>query len=68
MAWDDNRILVDRKVAPKEPGLIFMLYILADKVSIVSEGTMAQKMLVNSRFAIVPVGLYPEASYIIFGV
>lgn len=68
MAWDDTRILVGRKGAPKEPGLIFMPYILADKVSIVAEGTMAQKMLVNSRFAVVPVGFYPEASYITFAV
>lgn len=68
MAWDDTRICVGRKGGPKEPGLIFMPYILADQVSIVAEGTMAQKMLVNSRFAIVPVGWYPEASYYTFGV
>lgn len=63
MAWDDTRICVGRKGGAKEPGLVFMPYILADQVSIVAEGTMAQKMLVNSRFAIVPVGWYPEANY-----
>lgn len=66
MAWDDTRICVGRKGGAKEPGLVFMPYILADQVSIVSEGTMAQKMLVNSRFAIVPVGWYPEANYYTF--
>ena len=64
MAWDDTRICIGRKGGPKEPGLTFMPYILADQVSIVAEGTMAQKMLVNSRFAIVPVGWYPEANYL----
>ena len=43
-----------------------MPYILADTISIVSEGTMAQKMLCNSRYAIVPVGFYPEASFFSF--
>ena len=66
MAWDDTRICVGRKGGAKEPGLVFMPYILADQVSIVAEGTMAQKMLVNSRFAIVPVGWYPEANYYTF--
>lgn len=64
MNWDDTRICIGRKGGAKEPGLVFMPYILADQVSIVAEGTMAQKMLVNSRFAIVPVGWYPEANYL----
>ena len=66
MAWDDTRICVGRKGGPKEPGLVFMPYILADQVQIVAEGTMAQKMLVNSRFALVPIGFWPEASYYTF--
>ena len=68
MTWEDTRVCVGRKGGPKEPGLVFMPYILADQVSIVAEGTMAQKMLVNSRFAIVPTGWYPSASYYTFGV
>lgn len=63
MGWDDTRICIGRRGGAKEPGLVFMPYILADQVSIVAEGTMAQKMLVNSRFTIVPVGWYPEANY-----
>lgn len=65
MAWDDNRICVGSK---KEVGTIFMPYILADTVSITTEGTMAPKMLVNSRFAIVDAGFYPESQYITFAV
>lgn len=63
MAWNDTRICVGRKGNGNEPGVIFMPYILADQVSITAEGTMAPKMLVNSRFAIVDAGFYPELQY-----
>ena len=43
-----------------------MPYILADTVSITAEGTMAPKMLVNSRYAIVDAGFYPETMYYTF--
>ena len=43
-----------------------MPYILADQVTITAEGTMAPKMLVNSRFAIVDAGFYPELQYYTF--
>lgn len=66
MDWDDTRICVGRKGNGNEPGVIFMPYILADKVSIVAEGTMAPKMLVNSRYAIVDAGFYPETMYYTF--
>lgn len=66
MTWDDNRICVGRKSDGNTPGVIFMPYILADTVQIVAEGTMAPKMLVNSRFAIVDAGFHPEQSYLTF--
>lgn len=66
MTWDDNRICVGRKSDGNTPGVVFMPYILADTVQIVAEGTMAPKMLVNSRFAIVDAGFHPEQSYITF--
>lgn len=68
MAWDDCRICVGRKGTGKEPGMIFMPYILADTVSITAEATMAPKMLVNSRFNLVDAGWYPEAYYYTFTV
>jgi hypothetical protein len=43
-----------------------MPYILADTVQTVIEGTMAPKLLVNSRFAIVDAGFYPEQNYYTF--
>jgi len=45
-----------------------MPYILADTVSITAEGTMAPKMLINSRYAIVDAGFYPETQYFTFTV
>jgi hypothetical protein len=66
MAWEDTRICVGRKGNGNEPGVIFMPYILADTVSITAEGTMAPKMLINSRFAIADAGFFPETQYYTF--
>lgn len=66
MNWDDTRILVGRKSDGNTPGVVFMPYILADTVQTVVEGTMAPKLLVNSRFAIVDAGFHPEQSYYTF--
>ena len=68
MEWDDCRICIGRKGNGNEPGVIFMPYILADTVSITAEGTMAPKMLVNSRYAIADAGFFPESQYFTFGV
>lgn len=68
MSWDDTRVCVGRKGDANSPGVIFMPYILADTVSITAEGTMAPKMLVNSRYAIAEAGFFPEAMYYTFAV
>ncbi len=66
MDWDDCRVCVGRKGNGNEPGVVFMPYILADTVSITAEGTMAPKMLVNSRYALADAGFYPETMYFTF--
>lgn len=66
MQWNDCRVLVGRKSDGKTPGVVFMPYILADKVQIVAEGTFATKLLMNSRFAIVDCGFHPEQNYFCF--
>lgn len=68
MDWQDCRVCVGRKGDGNSPGVVFMPYILADTVSITSEGTMAPKMLVNSRYAIAEAGFYPELQYITFAI
>lgn len=66
MTWEDTRVLVGRKSDGSTPGVVFMPYILADTVQTVVEGTMAPKLLCNSRFAIVDAGFHPEQSYLTF--
>lgn len=66
MTWDDTRVCVGRKSDGNTPGVIFMPWILADTVQTIVEGTMAPKLLVNSRFAIVDAGFHPEQSYLTF--
>lgn len=66
MDWSDTRVLVGRKSNGKTPGVIFMPYILMDTVNTVAEGTMAPKLLCNSRFAIADVGFHPEQNYLCF--
>jgi hypothetical protein len=71
MTWEDTRICVGRRATVTNnkvngSGVVFMPYILADQVQIIAEGTMAPKMLMNSRFAIVDCGFYPEQNYYTF--
>lgn len=71
MLWEDTRILVGRKAVVNNnrvqgSGVVFMPYILADQVQIIAEGTMSPKVLINSRFAIVDTGWYPEQNYYCF--
>jgi hypothetical protein len=66
MTWEDTRVCVGRKSNGNDPGVVFMPYILADTVQTIVEGTMAPKLLVNSRFAIVDAGFHPEQSYYTF--
>lgn len=68
MDWEDTRICVGRKGSGNEPGVVFMPYILADQMQLIAEGTMAPKMLVNSRYAIADIGFFPEKSYYTFTV
>ena len=66
MTWEDTRICIGRKSDGNTPGVIFMPYILADSVQITAEGTMAPKLLVNSRYALVDLGFHPEQNYLTF--
>jgi hypothetical protein len=63
MRYDDNRIVLGRKNNPDQPGLIFIPYLMAQSVSIISEATFAPRMLLRSRYAIADVGFFPEKQY-----
>lgn len=66
MDWSDTRVCVGRKGDGNGPGVVFMPYILADSIQTVAEGTMAPKLLLNSRYNVVSAGFFPEANYFTF--
>lgn len=63
-----HRILVGRKGDGNSPGLVFMPYLMAESVQTIAEGTMAPKVAVKSRFALVEAGFHPETQYVEFKV
>ena len=68
MQWNDTRICVGRKGDGNSPGLVFMPYLIAETVSTIAEGTMAPKISIKSRYALVEAGQHPETMYITSGV
>ena len=68
MRGDDCRVCVGRRGAKDEPGLHFCPYILADSVRIIAENTMAPKLQIKSRYALVHAGWFPETQYVTFAV
>ena len=56
MKYNDNRIVIGRKNNPDQPGIIFVPYLMAQSVSIISEATFAPRMLLRSRYAVAEVG------------
>ena len=67
MSWTDYRIAVGRKGDGNSPGLVFMPYLMAESVETIAEGTMAPKIAVKSRFALVDAGFHPETMYYTIG-
>jgi len=68
MAWNDTRFCVGRKGDGNSPGLVFMPYLMAESVQTIAEGTMAPKVAVKSRYALVEAGFHPETMYLTSGV
>jgi hypothetical protein len=66
MGYNDTRVLVGRKGADEEPGLKFMPYLMAESIQTIAEGTMAPKIAVKSRYALVEAGFHPETQYLTF--
>lgn len=63
MKYNDNRILVGRKNNPDQPGIVFIPYLMAQSISIISEATFAPRLLLRSRYAIGELGWYPQKQY-----
>jgi hypothetical protein len=63
-----HEILVGRKGDGNGPGLVFMPYLMAESVQTIAEGTMAPKVAVKSRYALVEAGFHPGTQYQKFNV
>jgi hypothetical protein len=63
MKYNDNRIVIGRKNNPDQPGIIFVPYLMAQSISIISEATFAPRMLLRSRYAITEVGWFPQKQF-----
>ena len=63
MKYNDNRIVLGRKNNPDQPGLIFVPYLMAQSITLMSEATFAPRMLLRSRYAVAEVGWFPQKQY-----
>ncbi len=68
MAWGDLRVCVGRKGGDEEPGIKFMPYMMAESIQTIAEQTMAPKIAVKSRYALVEAGQFPQTLYFTFKV
>jgi len=64
MIYEDTRVLVGRKGASDEPGVVFCPYLMAESVKLITEGTGAPKVIIKSRYALVDAGWHPETQYL----
>ena len=63
MKYNDNRIVIGRKNNPDQPGIIFVPYLMAQSISLLSEATFAPRLLLRSRYAVTEVGWYPQKQF-----
>ncbi len=63
IAFASVEVLVGRKGDGNGPGLVFMPYLMAESVQAIVEGTMAPKVAVKSRYALVEAGFHAGTQY-----
>jgi len=63
MKYNDNRVVIGRKNNPDQPGIIFVPYLMAQSISLISEATFAPRLLLRSRYAVAEVGWYPQKQF-----
>jgi len=65
LEWEGEtqQVLVGRKGDGNGAGLVFMPYLMAESVQMIAEGTMAPKVAVKSRYALVEAGFHPGTQY-----
>jgi hypothetical protein len=69
MPYTDGRIVVGRKGKDNEPGVVFMPYLMADKLSYPAEGMEGAPVTsLKSRYALVRAGHHPQLYYYSFDI
>ena len=69
MPWSSTKIVVGRKGKDNEPGLVFMPYLMADKLSYPAEGMEGAPVTsLKSRYALVRAGHHPQLYYYSFDI
>jgi hypothetical protein len=68
MRYNDNRIVLGRKNNADQPGIIFVPYLMAQSISVISEATFAPRMLLRSRYAVAEVGWFPQKQFMTINV
>jgi hypothetical protein len=68
MKYNDERIVLGRKNNADQPGLIFVPYLMAQSISLISEATFAPRMLLRSRYAVAEVGWFPQKQFMTISV
>jgi hypothetical protein len=69
LPWSATKIVVGRKGKDNEPGLVFMPYLMADKLSYPAEGMEGAPVTsLKSRYALVRAGHHPQLYYYSFDI
>lgn len=69
LPWADTRVVVGRKGKDNEPGLVFMPYLMADKLSYPAEGMEGAPVTsLKSRYALVRAGHHPQLYFYSFDI
>ena len=69
LPWSDTRIVVGRKGKDNEPGIVFMPYLMADKLTYPVEGLEgAPVTTLTSRYSIVKAGHHPQLYFYCFDI
>lgn len=63
MKYNDNRLCVGRKNNPDQPGIVFVPYLMAQSITLMSESTRSPRIFLRSRYAIGELGWYPQKQY-----
>lgn len=69
LPWNFTKIVVGRKGKDNEPGLVFMPYLMADKLTYPAEGMEGAPVTsLKSRYALVRAGHHPQLYYYSFDI